>query len=145
MTENTTPKQSWGFQKGQSGNPAGKPRGARHKTTLLAEKLMQDDVEKIVNAVLTAARNGDMTAAKIILDRIAPVRRGRVFVSMPETVRPDDEVAARAEILREVLGGNLTPAEGVEISNLIEVFVKKLKGAESNKLWARLGEGSQNV
>jgi len=27
------------------------------------------------------------------------------------------EVAARAEILREVLGGNLTPAEGVEISN----------------------------
>jgi hypothetical protein len=30
---------------------------------------MQDDAEKIVNAVLTAACNGDMTAAKIILDR----------------------------------------------------------------------------
>ena len=45
---------------------AGKPKGARHKTTLLAERLMQDDVEKIVNAVLTAARNGDMMAAKII-------------------------------------------------------------------------------
>jgi hypothetical protein len=57
-----------------------------------------------------------------------------------KTVRPDDEVAARAEILREVLGGNLTPTEGVEISNLIEVFVKKLKREESNKLWARLGE-----
>jgi hypothetical protein len=36
-------------------------------------------------------------------------------------------VAARAEILREVLGGNLTPAEGAEISTLIEVFAKKLK------------------
>ena len=46
-----------GFKKG---NPAGNPRGARHKATLLAERLMQDDVEKIVNAVLTAARNGDM-------------------------------------------------------------------------------------
>ena len=49
-------------------------------------------------------------------------------------------MAARAEILREVLDGNLAPAEGVEISNLIEVFVRKLKRAESNKLWARLGE-----
>jgi hypothetical protein len=114
---------------------------ARGRTTLLAERLMQDDVENIVGAVLAAARNGDMTAAKIILDRIAPVRRGQcVFIDMPETVRPDDEVAARAEIIREVFSGNLTPAEGVEISNLIEAFVKKLKRAESNKLWARLGE-----
>jgi len=75
MTENTVASLEHRFQKGQSGNPAGKPKGARHKTTLLAERLLLDDVEKIVNAVLTAARNGDMTAAKIILDRIAPVSR----------------------------------------------------------------------
>jgi Family of unknown function (DUF5681) len=31
------------FSKGQSGNPAGKPPGARHKATMLAEKLMGDD------------------------------------------------------------------------------------------------------
>jgi Family of unknown function (DUF5681) len=63
MPENTVANLEHRFQKGQSGNPAGKPKGARHKTTLLAERLMQDDVEKIVNAVLTAARNGDMMAA----------------------------------------------------------------------------------
>jgi Family of unknown function (DUF5681) len=53
MTENTVANLEHRFQKGQSGNPAGKPKGARHKATLLAERLMQDDVEKIVNAVLT--------------------------------------------------------------------------------------------
>jgi len=52
MTENTSPILGHRFQKGESGNPAGKPRGARHKTTLMAERLMQDDVEKIVSAVL---------------------------------------------------------------------------------------------
>lgn len=26
------------FSKGQSGNPAGKPKGARHQSTLLAER-----------------------------------------------------------------------------------------------------------
>ena|ERR1700730_6928065 len=75
MTENTGPNLGNRFQKGQSGNPAGYHKGSRHKATLLAERLMQDDAENIVNAVLTAARNGDMTAAKIILDRIAFVRR----------------------------------------------------------------------
>ncbi|MFZ3328176.1 MAG: DUF5681 domain-containing protein [Methylocella sp.] len=48
MTENTSPNLPHQFQKGQSGNPAGKQRGARHKTTLLAERLMQDDAERVV-------------------------------------------------------------------------------------------------
>jgi hypothetical protein len=131
MTENTVANLEHRFQKGQSGNPAGKPKGARHKTTLLAERLMQDDVEKIVNAVLTAARNGDMMAAKIILDRIAPVRRGQgVFFDLPKIERSDDEVAARAAILSAVADGNLTPGEAVEISRLIEALARKLRKAE---------------
>lgn len=79
MPENAIVKQTWGLQKRQSGNPAGKPKGARHKTTLTADRLMQDDVGEIANAVITAALKGDMMAAKIILDRIAPVRRSRRF------------------------------------------------------------------
>jgi Family of unknown function (DUF5681) len=78
MTENTVVKR-WQFQKGQSGNPAGKPIGARHKTTMMAESLMQASVGKVVDTVISAALNGDMEAAKIILNRIAPVRRSTSF------------------------------------------------------------------
>jgi hypothetical protein len=131
MTENTVANLEHRFQKGQSGNPAGKPKGARHKTTLLAERLMQDDVGEIVRAVVTAARNGDMMAAKIILDRIAPVRRGQgVFFDLPKIERSDDEVAARAAILSAVADGSLTPVEAVEISRLIEALARKLRKAE---------------
>ena len=45
------------------GNP-GRPKGARCKATLLAEKLMSADTRAIVQAVITAARAGDMTAAQ---------------------------------------------------------------------------------
>ena len=55
----------------------GKPKGARHRSTVLAEKMMADDVAGIVESVLTAAKAGDMTACRIILDRLVPVRRGR--------------------------------------------------------------------
>ncbi len=37
------------------GNP-GRPKGARHRTTLLAEKLMQSDAKAIVEAVLASRR-----------------------------------------------------------------------------------------
>jgi hypothetical protein len=119
------------FPKGKSGNPRGKPKGARHKTTLLAEKLMQDDAENIVNAVLTAARAGDMTAARIVLDRIAPARRDNpVAFALPKIKRPADAVAASAAVLSAVADGRLTPGEALEVSKLIEGFVKTLEVAE---------------
>jgi hypothetical protein len=92
------------FQKGQSGNPAGPPVGNRHKITVVAEKLMAADAENIVAAVLTAARNGDMTAAKIILDRIAPARRSRPF-DLPRIESREDKLAAHAAVLEAVADG----------------------------------------
>jgi hypothetical protein len=58
----------------EPGNP-GKPKAARHQTTIAAEKLMQGDSEAIVRAVIDAAKGGDMTAARIVLDRIARATR----------------------------------------------------------------------
>src|SRR6476469_6230391 len=60
----------------QQGNP-GRPVGSRNKRTLLAEQILGEDVEAVARAVSNAAQNGDMQAAKIILDRLAPIRRGR--------------------------------------------------------------------
>jgi hypothetical protein len=122
MVETTTVKQHWGFQKGQSGNPAGRPIGARHKVTLMAEKLMADDAGKIVNAVIAAAINGDMMAAKIILDRIAPVRRSTSF-HLPAIESRADEPPARMAILEAVANGLLTPSEATNMFDLIERVV----------------------
>ncbi len=139
MAENTAGKQRGKpFPKGRSGNPRGKPKGARHTTTLLAERLMQDDAENIVNAVLTAAREGDMTAARIVLDRILPARRDNpVNFTLPKIKRPADAVAASSALLAAVAGGRLTPGEALEVSKLIEGFVKTLEVAE---LEGRLNE-----
>ncbi|PNE09908.1 MAG: hypothetical protein CR217_17360 [Beijerinckiaceae bacterium] len=131
MTENTVANLEHRFQKGQSGNPAGKPKGARHKATILAERLMQDDVEMIVNAVLTAARNGDMMAAKIILDRIAPVRRSTSF-DLPRIEGWADVGAARAALLDAVADGDLTAAEAVDLFKLAEKVARSREAARSN-------------
>jgi hypothetical protein len=132
VAENSTGKQRGKpFEKGQSGNPAGKPKGARHKTTLLAERLMQDDAENIVNAVLNAARGGDMTAARIVIDRIVPARRDNpVSFTLPTIESAADAVKAMAGVLDAVADGELTPGEAEQVAKLIDTFARTLEVTE---------------
>ena len=44
------------FQKGQSGNPKGKPKGTRHGVTMAAETLMEGEAEAITRKAIELAR-----------------------------------------------------------------------------------------
>src|SRR5688500_12273480 len=102
------------------GNPGRRP-GSRNRRTALAERLMQDELEDVVRSVITAARDVDMAAAKISLDRLAPVRRGRPVVFDLPAGTDAAALAARFDaLLRAVAGGVLTPEEGQAVAALLE-------------------------
>jgi hypothetical protein len=85
MQELSTVVKPRGWQPGQSGNPKGKPRGSRHRATVMAEKLLGSDLPDVIKSVITAAKDGDMQAAKIIMDRLVPVRKGKpVRFNLPD-------------------------------------------------------------
>jgi hypothetical protein len=112
------------------GNP-GRPKGARHRVTLLAEKLMQADVKAIVEAVVKAARNGDMTAARIVLDRVAPARRdSTVRFDLPKIESVEDIASAMGAVLAAVSCGEITPSEGQAIAALLGQQRKAFETAE---------------
>ena len=71
------------FQKGESGNPAGRPRGARNRATLLMESLLADDAEAIGRKAIEMAKQGDMAAIRLCMDRLAAAegRAGRFRVA----------------------------------------------------------------
>lgn len=91
-----------GFKAGKSGNPRGRPKGAKSMVKLLAsEYITEEDVRVVVRAVVSAARDGDMQAASIVLDRVLPRLR-------PICADPGAEVelaAAMAEARARVLSG----------------------------------------
>lgn len=99
---------------------SGRPKGARHKATQAVEQLMQGQVERITTAVIEAAAAGDMAAARLILDRIAPRREPAVAVDLPVINSAADLPMAVAAILQSVAAGEITPTEAAKITNTIE-------------------------
>ena len=99
MTDNAAPRHSGQWKKGQSGNPAGMPKGTR--ATMLAEKLMEDDAENIVRAVVSAAKAGDPTAMRLCVERLVPLRKGRpVVFDLPPVKTAADIAGAVGELAR---------------------------------------------
>ena len=124
----------------QPGNP-GKPKGARHKTTLIAEKLaietlMENDAEGVTRRVIDAAKGGDMTAARLVLERICPVRKGRpVRLELPAIETARDLSVALSAILGAMGQGEITPEEAAVVASVVEA---KRKAIEIVELEARI-------
>jgi hypothetical protein len=115
------------FHKGECGNPAGRPRGSRNRATLLMEGLLADDAEAIGRKAIEMAKQGDMAAIRLCMDRLAPARKGQpVAFELPPLDKPADSVAAAAEIVAGVAAGELTPAEGADLAKVVDIYVRAI-------------------
>src|ERR1700692_1579738 len=69
-TPHTERTKTMPFQIGQSGNPAGRPRGARNKRTLALESIMDGESEVITRKVVEMAKGGSIAAIRLVIDRL---------------------------------------------------------------------------
>ncbi|MFK4720541.1 hypothetical protein ABIE89_001641 [Bradyrhizobium niftali] len=131
QTENTGPKQDARFQPGQSGNPSGRPRGSRNRTTLAVEALLDGEAETLTRKAIDLAVGGDIQALRICLDRLCPPRReATVTFELPKIETVADAVKAMAAIVAAVADGDLTPGEAQAVSGLVQNFSKAVETAD---------------
>lgn len=76
-TKITTKKKTRGFKKGVSGNPSGRPKGVKNKSTLIKEAIENNMVEAVEGRALAVlektvemALAGDTTCLKMLMDRM---------------------------------------------------------------------------
>lgn len=127
------------FKPGQSGNPAGKPKGARNHATRAILKLIEGGAEEITLAVLAAAKGGDMGAARFILERIAPpIRERPVSIDLPDIGTAAGIAEAQAAILQAAADGDLLPGEASTLSAITEARRKAMETEELERRIAAL-------
>ncbi len=128
---NTGEKQDGRFKPRQSGNPNGRPRGARNRTTQAVEALFDGEAETITRKAIELAKGGDMAALRLCLDRICAPRRDRpVSFTLPAIETVADLTKASAALLEAVASGELTPSEAVALGKLVEAHVKAIEATE---------------
>jgi hypothetical protein len=131
MAENTGRKQNpAAFKPGQSGNPKGRPRGARSRTTVAVEALLEGQAERLTQKAVELALAGNVVALRLCLERIAPPMRERpVHLDAPASSL-QDLPQAMAELLGAVASGELTPGEAERVARVAGVYVQALEAQE---------------
>ena len=144
--ENAGQKQARGrFRKGQSGNPRGKPKGARNLVTRAVDALLEGDAEKLTQKCIALALDGDGSALRLCMERIAPVRKGRpITLKLPSIATAEDLVKAVSAVVSAVAAGEITPEEAATVATVLEVKRKALETSELDRriaaLEVKLGE-----
>ena len=127
-----------GWKPGQSGNPAGKPPGTRNRATMMVLALMEEGAEEVAGAIVNAAKAGDLGAAKLVLERLAPpVRERAIALDLPDTATLAGVNEAQRAIVRAVGEGELLPGEGNALASILEA---RRRAIETEDLERRIRE-----
>jgi len=108
------------------------------------DSLAAENIERVFEAVMAAiVEDRDMAAARLLIDRIIPSRRGAtVNFSLRPLKTPEDCALAYADLLDDVGAGRLTPEEAQTISAIVakraELFPSVELAAEIEALKSQL-------
>src|SRR5262245_43736574 len=120
------------FVKGQSGNPAGRPPGARNRKTLIAEAVFEAHAEQIAAYAVERALMGANAALRLCIGVLLPRATERpVPFALPEITSAQDVERAAVGITAAVGTGELTPREALELLRLVDRSMKIIEAARA--------------
>ncbi|WP_424753338.1 DUF5681 domain-containing protein [Methylobacterium sp.] len=132
------------FEKGKSGNPAGRPKGSRNKSMLALDAILAGEAEAITRKAIELALEGDTQALRMCMDRLMPARKDRpVQFDLPVIETTADLPKATHALLQAVAAGELTPSEAADISKSVDAHVRAIEATDLHERLARLEEMTQ--
>jgi hypothetical protein len=139
--ENTGRIQDGRFRAGLSGNPNGRPIGARNRATRLAEALLDEEAVALMQKAIDLAKAGDITALRLCLERLIPRRvESAIDFEMPQISEPKHAVAALSRITEGIGSGELTATEAHTLVALVEATIKTIEVVDLDQRLTALEE-----
>ena len=108
------------FLPGRSGNPSGRPPGARNKASRLREMLDDGEDDAIVRAVVDRALAGEWPALRACFTRLMPPAKDvPVDIDLPDIASAADVAHAGSALIAAVAAGEVTPSEAQQVMKLL--------------------------
>jgi hypothetical protein len=127
------------FKQGQSGNPAGRPRGSRNKRRLPFERMLEGEGNAILRKAIELAKDGDSAALRICIERLVPRRtHERVACLLPPMEKAADSVGALAALSAAVGVGSIAPSDAAGLSKVLDVHLRALATREFDERLSEL-------
>ena len=121
---------------------SGRPKGARHKTTLAIEALLDGEGATLTRKAIELALAGDTVALRLCLERLCPARKDSpVNFAVPKMESAADASQAIGAILEAVGAGELTPTEASNLSGLIDSYRRALETEDLERRVTELENG----
>lgn len=111
------------FQPGQSGNPAGKPKGTSDKRTQIRRMLEAKGPEVVDTLLDMALIDRDPTALKLIMERISPKPKAdsvNLGIQVNSVGGQEDIRKIVGEVLLGAIKGEVPDDQGKAIANLVK-------------------------
>jgi hypothetical protein len=119
------------FGPGQSGNPCGRPKGARNKATLVIEALLENEAEALTRKLIELAKGGNIAALRLCFERLLPPRRDHgVAFDLPKIESDADALAASHAVLESCAAATLSPSEAADVMGLIATHLRTIGRAD---------------
>ena len=132
------------FAPGVSGNPSGRPKGARAAAFAALDDLAVEAAPEVLQALIARALEGDPRAAELVFKRAWPERKGRpITVTLPVMTDAGGLAAGMAAVSTAMGSGDITPDEATAIAAVLDVQRRaiqlddheaRLKALEEGKL-----------
>jgi hypothetical protein len=118
------------FERGQSGNPSGRPKGSRNRVTKVVEGL-HDHSEALVAKAVETALAGDSAMLGALVSTLVPRSRDEaVQFDLPEIETANDARTASSAVLAACGRGELSPNEAREVMALISSHMRTMEVAD---------------
>ena len=119
------------FVRGQSGNPAGRPRGCLDNVNRAAQVLLAGEGAALTRRAIELALDGDPAAMRLCLERVlGPCRERAVEFVMPPINSAADLATAMSAVAAATAQGAITPREAMQLGHLVEAYVRAVEATE---------------
>lgn len=87
----------------------------------IIDRLGKENIELIFQKAIETALEGDVSAMKVVIDKVVPTRKGvRQKMDLPKIKNVKDLLQAQSNVTNLMSAGEISSAEALEISAVLE-------------------------